>query len=73
MIHNMEEYKGLIVTDVCMFCQCPGLDKQPIRAYSHESGWEVEGYHRRQWLYVTCPKCEYDWALWKLGVPRDKP
>jgi len=23
------------------------------------------------WLYVTCPKCKYEWALWKLGVPRD--
>jgi len=28
------------------------------------------------WVYITCPGCQYDWALWKLlsmGNPRRIP
>lgn len=22
------------------------------------------------WLYIKCPRCGYEWSLWKLGVSR---
>jgi len=42
----------------------------PIEHYEHSGGWIVAGFEKRQWLYKTCQKCDYQWALWKLGVPR---
>jgi len=42
-----------------------------IEHYPHSGGWEVWGFREKQWLYVACPNCGYDWALWKLGVPRE--
>jgi len=42
-----------------------------IEHYSHSGGWAVEGFNKRQWLYKPCLECGYDWALWKLGVPRE--
>jgi hypothetical protein len=47
------------------------LNDEPIKAYPHDGGWKVKGLDGLWWLYITCPKCGYDWALWKLGVRRD--
>jgi len=38
----------------------------------HPDGWKVKvrlGWCKL-WLWVECPKCGYQNALWKLGVPR---
>jgi len=51
--------------------RCPGCEKplsQSIQHYNNTGGWEVKGFQVRQWLYVNCPTCKYDWALWKLGI-----
>lgn len=52
--------------------RCPdcgeSLKGEVILAYPHEHGWTVEGCEEKQWLFIRCPKCEYPWALWKLGV-----
>jgi len=53
----------------CTFCGA-SLKGQPIRGYTHDGGWPVEGYEKLLWLYIKCPKCKYDYAIWKLGVPR---
>lgn len=37
----------------------------PFEYYSHDGGHVVMGLGR-VWLYVTCRKCGYQWALWKL-------
>ena len=37
----------------------------------HEGGILVLGMGR-QWVYIHCPKCGYDWALWKLGMQLDE-
>ena len=42
----------------------------PIEHYEHSGGWAVAGFEKHQWLYKTCQKCGYQWALWKLGVAR---
>jgi len=26
----------------------------------------------RMWLFIHCPECGYEMALWKIGVPRDQ-
>lgn len=41
-----------------------------VEFYPHDGGWIVKDFKEKQWLYKTCPKCGYQWALWKLGVER---
>ena len=54
-------------------CLCGyDLSKEPIIYYTpHDYGWTVEGEPRKCWLYVKCPNCGYDMAVWKMGVPRE--
>ena len=57
---------ALIQKDVtCRWCGSRfNLDN--VHCYSHDGGILVKGYERKQWVYMTCPHCGYDWALWKL-------
>jgi len=66
---TLEDYKKMIKETKCRWCHAD-LSNQPIEHYDHEGDWEVKGFKEKQWLYVTCPKCKYQWALWKLGVSR---
>ena len=68
---NIKDYNKLIKENICRFCGYEGLKHLKIHSYDHDGGWSVQGYDRKQWLYVTCPKCCFDWALWKLGVSRE--
>ena len=47
------------------------LDNEPIEHYEHDGGYPVEGYKTNRWLYVVCPKCNYQWSLWKLGISKN--
>lgn len=67
MILTKEEIKQQIRPKKC-WCGYTELHKQPVNGYPHEGGYDIEGEDERLWLYITCPKCDYDWALWKLGV-----
>jgi len=53
----------------CSWCETD-LTGKPIHSYDHDGGWKVEGFTLKQWLYVSCPKCNYDWAIWKFGISR---
>ena len=65
---KLEDYEKLVEGKRCRWC---GTELPPkIEYYAHPGGWEVEGFPTLLWLYVTCPKCNYDWALWKLGISR---
>jgi hypothetical protein len=57
---------------ICRWCLA-SLKDEPIKGYPHPSGWRIEGLpeNEKYWLYVECPECGYQWALWKLGVKRD--
>ena len=33
--------------------------------YRHGGGVKDQ-YGITWWMYVRCPKCDYDWALWKI-------
>lgn len=65
---TLKEYAEMIKDKTCNWCgeELPDL----IDTYEHKYGWDVEGFPTKQWLSVHCPKCDYDWSLWKLGVDR---
>lgn len=54
----------------CLICG-ESLEGQPIRQYPHSAGWIVEEFKQKQWLYIICSNCNYQNAIWKLGVSRD--
>ena len=65
---RLDDYKKLVIDNESV-CHWDGasLVKSPMDFYDHDSGWTVDGFKRKQWLSVKCPK----WSLWKLGVPRE--
>jgi len=36
-----------------------------VDGYAHDGGYE-DSKGKKWWLYLHCPKCSYDWALWKI-------
>jgi hypothetical protein len=79
---TLDFYQNLIKGATCKWCASRSagrpakevsLEHLTIEHYEHDGGWPVKGYQQRRWLYVTCPKCDYQWSLWKLGVPRHIP
>lgn len=68
-------------TPRCKWCDKPLHG--PVIGYPHDGGWVVPGLHSgpnggeegRWWLFIVCEDCtgnsDYQWALWKLGLPRD--
>lgn len=71
MPKTLEEYANEIKTTACKWCgNTLPTGPENIQNYNHDDGWEVVGFHHRQWLYIECSICKYQWALWKLGVPR---
>jgi len=54
-------------------CLCGyDLRNEPIVYYiPHGDGWTIREEKEKVWLYVKCPKCGYDMAIWKMGVPRE--
>jgi hypothetical protein len=69
---TLDEYRLLVKVQTCRWCKTPlPLD---VERHDHPYGWIVKGFAVKQWLYLTCPniECGYQWALWKLGVPRQQ-
>jgi hypothetical protein len=53
------------------FCHCHKTVDSPcnlgaVEMYEHDGGEYVEGKKERQWLYFTCSRCNYQWALHKV-------
>ena len=65
---TLSDYRKLVKKELCRWdnTQLP----MTVLSYDHQDGYEVEGFEKKQWLYLRCVKCDYDWSLWKLGVPR---
>lgn len=34
--------------------------------YPHDHGEYVAGKEGKQWIYFTCKRCGYQWAIWKI-------
>lgn len=66
-------FKTQMVKNICFDARhrkSVDLNAEPIKGYPHDGGWPVVGLQGLWWLYITCPKCGYEWAIWKLGVSR---
>lgn len=63
------EYGKQVEGCKCRFCQSV-LSHQSVEYYDHDGGYMVDGFQQKQWLYLTCPGCGYQWSLVKLGVAR---
>lgn len=52
-------------------CHC-GTDLRglPVVGYPHDGGYETP--IGKYWLYILCPNCRYEMALWKLGIERGR-
>lgn len=64
------DYEKLLEGKTCRWHEKPVTLPTEIKTYDHEDGYTVEGFKRKQWLYVTCSDCGYDWSIWKLGIDR---
>lgn len=52
-------------------CTCGrDLKASQFMYYPHNGGIPIVAIGR-QWLYLHCRHCQYDWALWKLGYGID--
>jgi len=52
-------------------CSCGrNLRGEEVLGYPHIAGWWTDS--GKMWLYIHCPACGYDVALWKIGVDRDQ-
>ena len=66
---TLEEYGQKTDGKACRSCGTHFINLA-VEHYDHPGGWEVDGFDVAQWLYITCPDCDYQNSLWKLGVPR---
>lgn len=80
---KLEDYAKLAEGKRCVSCgrtipairQIRPVSETPPRGwvleyYPHDGGWDVDGFPHKLWLYIVCPKCHYQSALWKIGIPR---
>lgn len=50
-------------------CHCGNPIKKGILcSYDHDGGIQVKGYATKQWFYIHCEKCKYDYSIRKLGI-----
>jgi len=68
---TLKEYAALVKRKKCRWCKRRLSSR--VEHYDHAGGWEVHEYPQKQWLYVVCTGCGYQWNLSKLGIPRQAP
>ena len=66
-ISGLAFYQRQLKGKRCRWCDTR-IENQPLQSYEHHGGYQVEGFEQKQWLYVTCPKCKYQWSAVKLGI-----
>ena len=49
-------------------CDCGEiLDGANVKYWGpHDGGIQIEEEKEKQWVYINCSGCGYDWALWKI-------
>ena len=63
---NLNEI-ALAVENLDINCSCgEPIHASEVDCYPHDGGVKIDDYTELQWVYFHCPRCEYDWALWKL-------
>lgn len=66
-VKTLEEIEALLIEKgaECRWCGYK-FRNGDIRTYKHPGGIKVKDYKEKQWVYMHCQNCGYDWALWKL-------
>ena len=64
-------YRDLVEYALGGLLKCIGCNKyhlvfDDMTMYDHDDGIVVPGKDVKQWVYFTCPKCQYQNAWWKL-------
>ena len=62
---SLDHYLSKLSGCKCEWCHSD-LSAGEVKHYRHPSGLPLKGYKERQWIFIECPKCGYEWALWKL-------
>lgn len=65
---TLGQYSRMVAGPTCANCDKSLPHPARITASEHGSGWPVARFPKRQWLSVKCPHCNYESALWKLGI-----
>lgn len=74
MAKTLIEYQSDLKDKDCQWCRKTHSKESVlfkgllVEYYPHDGGYQIEGVQGRQWLYVTCPKCQYQWSFKKLGI-----
>lgn len=59
----------VLITKSKATCLCgEKLYGSNLNWYEHSGGLKLEDDKEKQWYYVTCDKCGYDMAIWKIGA-----
>ena len=64
---TLEQYQEALRGIYCRWCG-NDLSTRSIQHYDHAGGYKVKNYKEKQWLYVECGSCKYQWSLQKLGI-----
>jgi|GEM_PF-3094720 len=69
---NILEYKEQLKGHYCRWCAARGrdipFDNLTVEYFPHDAGYQVDGLQAKQWLYVECPACGYEWSFKKLHI-----
>lgn len=57
----------IILESKCRWCNMD-MSRAKIRYYNHPGGYLVDEMIEKQWLYIECPNCQYEWSFKKLGI-----
>jgi len=64
---DAEFYRKKIRLTRCRWCNAD-LTNERIRMFACPHAFKIPGREGSWMLYITCPVCQYDWYLNKLGV-----
>ena len=74
---SQREYTFKQLYDACKTHECKcgtHLPENTMKSFSDLSndptyGYKIKRFKTLQWVWLECPKCGYQNALWKLGCP----
>jgi len=67
--NNLDEIVKLIIGKKCVSCgKTFEIGNFELGFYEHSDGWFVKSLNKRLWIYVRCLNCDYQNAIWKLGL-----
>lgn len=77
LIPDLDDYEDMVKDKDCKFCRREdppkkmSLDGLKVEYYDHDGGWSVRGFAKKQWLYMTCPKCKHQHSFNHLGISKE--